>query len=92
MTQLNDTETWGMYDGQCAACDGYGRVNDLGLCMDCADKLERDLVRERDWERSSLGFLLSADDREKLHQRIVREYGKAYELIMPRKQSHHKNH
>ncbi len=85
-------ETWGMDEGQCAACDGYGRVNDLGLCMDCADKLERDLIRERDWDYSSLAFVLSDADREKLRQQIMREHGTALELIAPPKPSRHPKH
>ena len=39
-------EPWGIWDGKCQACDGYGRVNDLSLCEDCAGKLERDLIRQ----------------------------------------------
>jgi hypothetical protein len=89
MDKSNDEE-WGMYDSQCVACDVYGRVNDLELCMDCADKLERDLVRERDWEYSASGFLLSDKDREELRQQIIREHGKNLELIEPRRKSRRK--
>jgi hypothetical protein len=85
-------ETWGMYDGQCVACDGYGRVNDLGLCQECSDNLERDLIRERDWDRSALAFVLSDAEREKLRQQIIREHGSALELIAPTKPSRHPKH
>jgi hypothetical protein len=33
-------EQWGWYDGQCYACDLFGRVDDLGLCEECRTKLE----------------------------------------------------
>jgi hypothetical protein len=46
-------EEWGWYDGQCYACDLLGRVDDLGLCEECRTKLERDLVRQRDWDYSA---------------------------------------
>ena len=40
-------EEWGLWEGQCVACDMYGRINDLQLCKICAAKLERDLMRLR---------------------------------------------
>ncbi len=89
MGEPNDEE-WDFYEGECAGCDLWGQINDLGLCMDCADKLERDLVREHDWEYSALAFLLSDEDREKLRQQIIREHGKELELIAPIKKSRHK--
>jgi hypothetical protein len=92
MIEEPNDEEWGFYEGECAGCDLWGRINDLGLCMDCADKLERDLVRERDWDYSALAFLLSGEDREKLRQQIIREHGKDLELIAPIKRSRHKKH
>jgi hypothetical protein len=90
--QPTNDETWGMYDGACVACDGYGRVNDLGLCQIYADKLERDLIRERDWDYAASAFLLSDADREKLRQQIVREHGLALELITSNKSLRLKKH
>ena len=46
----NGDELWGEWDGQCQACDCWGRVNDLMLCENCAAMLERDLIRQRDWD------------------------------------------
>ena len=85
MGELTDAsgEAWSPYDGQCVACDLWGRVNDLGLCEECAGKLERDLVRERDWDYSASAFGLADDDREKLRRQIVAQYGEALELIEP---------
>jgi len=104
MDELTDTfgEAWGMYDGQCLACDLWGRVNDLGLCEECASKLERDLIRVRDWDyaveynavdaerNAASAFGLSADDREKLRRQIVAQYGEALKLIEPIKKAHKK--
>lgn len=43
-------ELWGFWDGQCRACDCFGRIDDSMLCENCAGKLERDLIRQRDWD------------------------------------------
>jgi hypothetical protein len=97
MDELTDAsgEAWGMYDGQCVACDLLGRVNDLGLCEECAGKLERDLGRERDWDyaveyNAASAFGLADDDREKLRRQVVEQYGEARELIAPIKQARKK--
>jgi hypothetical protein len=76
-------ESWGLYDGQCLACDLYGPVDDLGLCQECGTKLERDLIRQRDWDYSAAAFGLSATDREKLRRQVIRQYGRKLELIAP---------
>ncbi len=79
----NGDELWGFWDAQCQACDGYGRVNDLMLCEDCAGKLERDLIRQRDWDYTVSGFGLPAEKREELRRQVIAQYGQAYELIVP---------
>jgi len=81
MLELDDD--WSGYDGQCQACDSYGPVDDLSLCEDCAAKLERDLIRRRDWAYSAAAFGLSADDREELRRQVIAQYGQALELIAP---------
>lgn len=65
----------------CIACDLPLPLNDLGLCAECDAKLERDLIRTRDWEYSAAAFMLSADQREALHERVIHDYGAANELI-----------
>jgi hypothetical protein len=65
----------------CAGCDLPAVVNDLGLCGRCNAKLERDLIRGRDWDTSATAFLTPEDKREELRERVIREYGAAYELI-----------
>ena len=76
-------EEWGWYDGQCYACDLFGRVDDLGLCEECRTKLERDLVRQRDWDYSAWAFGLSDEGREKLYRQVIAQHGKKLELIAP---------
>src|ERR1700694_1070132 len=70
-------------DTICAGCDLPVRTNDLGLCNNCAAKLERDLIRSRDWEYSVTAFGIELEKREALRQRIIQEYGADYELILP---------
>jgi hypothetical protein len=82
-----EEELWGLYEGQCQACDMYGRVNDLSLCEDCAGKLERDLIRNRDWQYSGAAFGLSPEGCEELRRKVIAEYGEALELIAPAEKS-----
>jgi hypothetical protein len=79
----NTDASWGIWDGQCQACDRYGPVNDLSLCEDCAGKLERDLIRQRDWDYSASAFGLPPEAREALRRQVIAEFGEALELIAP---------
>jgi hypothetical protein len=45
-------------------------------------KLERDLIRARDWDYSATAFAVAPDQREALRERVIRDYGAAYELIL----------
>jgi len=72
-----------MVDIFCAGCDIPGDLNDNGLCTDCAAKLERDLIRNCDWDYSILAFTVPEEQRETLRERVIREYGARYELIEP---------
>ena len=49
--ELDDNE-FGFYESECRGCDIFTRVDDVGLCEECAAKLDRDLVRQRDWKYS----------------------------------------
>ena len=77
-------EDFGLYEAECQGCDIYTRVDDLGLCEACADKLDRDLIRQRDWEYSATAFVVPREKREELRAAIIREYGQDLELIAPR--------
>jgi len=74
----------------CAGCDLPAVVNDLGLCRRCNAKLERDLIRARDWDCSATAFSTPDDQHEALRERVIREYGAAYELIEPPGRQAHK--
>lgn len=86
MMQFEDDDAWGLYDGQCQACDLWGRVNDLGLCEECDGKFDRDLIRQRNWDYSASAFGLGPDDLEKLRGQVIAQYGEALELIAPAEQ------
>ncbi|MBN8590660.1 MAG: hypothetical protein J0M33_02835 [Anaerolineae bacterium] len=64
----------------CAACDLPLPLNERGLCQECAAKLERDLIRARDWEYS-YAALLTPERQEALRVQIIREFGAANELL-----------
>lgn len=79
-----EDDYWDNWNGEiCVGCDLPSQVNDLGLCNDCNAKLDRDMIRSRDWDRSATGFLTPDHELENLRTRIVREYGRDYELIVP---------
>ena len=65
----------------CRGCDLPLPLNDLGFCDDCYAKLERDLIRMRDWEYSAGAFGVPDEKLEALRDRVIREYGAAYELL-----------
>jgi len=69
-------------------CNGYDLIlplNDLGLCDDCAEKLERDLIRNRDWDYSVSGFGLPKSEIEGLRKKVIKAFGDKLELIAPEK-------
>lgn len=67
----------------CRGCELPLPVNDIGFCYDCYAKLERDLIRMRDWEYSAEAFGVPDEHLEALRDRVIREYGSAYELLEP---------
>ena len=76
--ELNE---FGFYEGECQGCDLFTMLNDFGLCEDCAGKLERDLIRRRDWDYSALAYGVPAEKREALRNEIFGRYGRKLELI-----------
>ena len=78
---------FGLYEGECAGCEIIGRVNEMGLCEGCSGKLERDLIRNRDWAYGVSAFGSSHEQREDLRRQVVRKYGKGLELIAPSRQA-----
>lgn len=81
MDYQGDNSTDEVIDTFCMGCDLPFRVNDLGLCDNCFAKLERDLIRSRDWDYSVTAFGVAPDQLEALRERVIRDFGTAYELI-----------
>ena len=59
-------------------------LNDLGLCEECAGKLDRDLIRQRDWAYSESAFGVPDSELENLRKEVIEHYGEKLELIAPR--------
>ena len=79
-----DDEFGDSYEGICQACDAYSSVDDMMLCNECASKLERDLIRQGEWDYSASAFGMSKDGREKLRNEVIKKYGKKLEVIAPK--------
>lgn len=92
MKQAQQADVWSEHEdnhaaleraGECAGCDMFRSLDDLGLCSVCAAMLERDLIRQRDWEYTAATAFLSDEGREALRRLVVDEYGEELELIAP---------
>ena len=83
-----EAEELGSYEGECQGCGCLSPLDDIGLCKDCSEKFERDVIRQRDWDYSALAFGLPEDKREELRRQVIRECGEQYELIAPSKGRH----
>ena len=83
----DDLDDYGLYEGTCQGCDIFQPLNDLGLCEECAGKLERDLIRQRDWDYSVTAFGASKSELEKLRNEVIKHYGEKLELIAPNKKN-----
>lgn len=81
----DDLDDYGSYEGTCQGCDIFQPLNDLGFCEECAGKLERDLIRQRDWAYSISAFGMSNSELEKLRKGVIEHYGEKFELISPKK-------
>lgn len=79
-------DAFGAYEGKCAACDDIGRVDGLGLCRHCGEKLERDLLRQRDWAHSATAFGMTEQQCELARSQVVKQFGEDLELIAPSKE------
>ena len=74
-------------DTVCQGCDVQTTLNALGFCNTCSDKLDRDLMRLRNWEHTTLGADLEVGERENQRRDIISQYGKELELILPKRNS-----
>jgi len=66
---------------------GIRRKGKFHHCKTTAGKLERDLIRNRDWNYSGAAFGLTPEACEELRRKVVAEYGESLELIAPSKKS-----
>lgn len=73
--------------GECQGCDDYLPLDDMGLCSRCGQKLDRDLIRQRDWDYAASAFALREDQYEQLRRDVIARYGVELELIAPRKEN-----
>jgi hypothetical protein len=81
---IEDTDqdlAFGDCEGMCQACDAWTALNDIGLCEECAAKVDRDMIRKRDWEYSAAAFGYPVDQREALRQHIIAQYGEPLEIL-----------
>lgn len=69
--------------GPCNGCDEYSILDDVGLCQQCGAKMDRDLIRQRQWDYSVSACLLDATQRDRLRADVIRQYGEKLELIAP---------
>jgi hypothetical protein len=76
-----DDYSFGLWEYQCQACDMWGPVNDLMLCEECDAKIQRDLIRARDWDYVAAAFGLDDEGRKRLRAAVIRQYGPKNELI-----------
>jgi len=91
MTQDELADLFGFFRAECRGCDIVSRVNDLGLCEECAGKLERDLIRERDWDYTVSAYGLTDSRREELRSQVVAQYGEKLELMAQKKSADRKS-
>ena len=78
---MNRNDDFGLWNSQCYGCDAYASVNDLGLCEDCDAKLDRDLIRQREWAYSASAFCVPHEKLEQLRTAVIQKYGEQLELI-----------
>lgn len=74
--------------GPCKGCDEYGTLDDIGLCQQCGAKMDRDFIRQRQWDYSVSACFLDATHRERLRADVIRQYGEKLELIAPSGPAH----
>jgi hypothetical protein len=83
----NNGEILDSYEGLCQGCGCFGQIDDVGLCGECAGKLERDLIRQRDWDYAVSAYDMSSQQREELRGRVIGQFGESLELISSTKKA-----
>ncbi len=65
-------------------------MDDILLCEECAGKLDRDLIRQRDWAYSLNAYGVPDSKLEGLRGQVVAQYEKELELIAPKEEKRKK--
>ena len=81
MTRTSDDSGFGFYEGVCQGCEELTEVDDIGMCEDCAGKLDRDLIRKRDWDYSVSAFGCPVEKLEDLRKHIIAQHGERLEIL-----------
>ncbi len=76
--EMIEALAWG--GGKCQACDTFTEVNDMSLCDDCDEKIQRDMIRDKEWDYVVEAFGLSNEGRDKLYQDTIKKHGRKKEL------------
>ncbi|MED4284754.1 hypothetical protein P4679_22805 [Priestia megaterium] len=70
------------YEAECHGCFTIQPVNYIPLCKSCDNKKERDLVRTRSYDFSTLTSHLSSEEaKEDVRKDIISKYGSNLELF-----------
>ena len=88
---MDESYEFGLWEGKCYGCDIYTRVNDLQLCEDCDAKLDRDLIRQRDWAYSASAFGVPPENLEELRNAVIEKHGAQLELIAEKRPKKHRS-
>lgn len=80
---FDDDDLFGDMLALCNGCDCFLTVNDLGLCCECAAKLDRDLIRQRDWKFSAAVYGVDTARQAELRKTVITKYVEKNELILP---------
>jgi hypothetical protein len=86
MTDDDDDELFDQV-GECAGCEAYGPVDFQGLSNECGAKFERDLIRQNEWDYTTIGFVLPESERAAYRAKMIAEYGAEMELIAVERQA-----
>ncbi len=81
--ESDSDNTLGLFEAEGSDCDIFQQASDPDSCEGWNIKLERDLIRQRDWEYSVLALDLPPDKREELRNKLIDQYGENLELLAP---------
>ena len=89
--EIDKSENNGDGIGECAACGLFQILYNNYMCEECTGMLERDLIRQKDWEYSAIAYGMSDNQREELYKETIRKYGNDLEMIKMDKRKKNRN-